>query len=47
VPRNKLKCLRFNLYAVFKMVDYNVAALAAGLTVGAFYRTGYLLKVVH
>ena len=34
---------------VVGLVEYtdNAAALAAGLTIGAFYRTGDLLKVVH
>ena len=34
---------------VVGLVEYadNAAALAAGLTAGAFYRTGDLLKVVH
>jgi hypothetical protein len=36
-------------FAVAGLVEYidNVAALGAGLTIGDFYRTGDLLKVVH
>ena len=40
-PKSKLQ--------VVGIVEYadNATALAAGLTIGAFYRTGDLLKVVH
>ncbi|MGN7613359.1 DUF2793 domain-containing protein [Magnetococcales bacterium HHB-1] len=40
-PKSKLHVAGLPEYAD------NVAAIAAGLTVGAFYRTGDLLKVVH
>ncbi|WP_430931186.1 hypothetical protein [Saccharicrinis sp. 156] len=40
-PKTKLQVVGLPEYAD------NAAALAAGLTIGAFYRTGDLLKVVH
>ena len=40
-PTSKLQVIGIPVYAD------NAAALAGGLTAGAFYRTGDLLKVVH